>query len=82
LRRIGVETSETADGFTVQGGRKPPGGMADAHSDHRLAMALAVAGLASENPVSIAKAESIGESFPGFVEVLHSLGANLQEGEE
>jgi len=82
LRLIGVETGETADGFTVQGGFKLPGGSADAHCDHRLAMAMAVAGLASENPVSIAGADSIGESFPGFVEVLHSFGANLQEGWE
>jgi 3-phosphoshikimate 1-carboxyvinyltransferase len=82
LRRIGVETGETADGFTVQGGRKPLGGTADSRGDHRLAMALTVAGLAAENPVSIAGAESISESFPGFVEVLHSFGANLQEGVE
>ncbi len=76
---IGVETTETADGFTVQGGHKLPGGMADSHGDHRLAMAMAVAGLASEHPVSIAGAESIGESFPGFVATLCGLGADLKE---
>jgi 3-phosphoshikimate 1-carboxyvinyltransferase len=79
LRRIGVDTSETTEGFTIRGGRKFPGGTADAHGDHRLAMALAVAGLAAGNPVSIAGAESISESFPGFVSTLRGLGAFVKE---
>jgi 3-phosphoshikimate 1-carboxyvinyltransferase len=82
LRRIGVDAAETADGFIVRGGRGLPGGSAEAHGDHRLAMALAVAGLAAENPVDICGAECIGESFPGFIEVLHSLGADLEGREE
>ena len=79
LRLIGVETGETADGFTVQGGHTFTGGSADSHGDHRLAMALAVAGLASEHPVSIAGAGSIDESFPGFVAMLRGVGADLKE---
>ena len=79
LGRIGVEICETADGFTIQGGSKFSGGAADANGDHRLAMALAVAGLAAEAPVCISGAESIRESFPGFVAALRGLGADLKE---
>ena len=79
LGRIGVEICETADGFTIQGGPKFSGGAADAHADHRLAMALAVAGLAAQAPVCITGAESIRESFPGFVAALRGLGADLKE---
>jgi 5-enolpyruvylshikimate-3-phosphate synthase len=41
-------------------------------------MAMAVAGLASREGVSIRGAEIISESFPGFMDALSGLGANLQ----
>jgi 3-phosphoshikimate 1-carboxyvinyltransferase len=81
LRCIGVETRETPEGFTIQGGNKLFGGLANARGDHRLAMSLAVAGLGSQNPVRIAGAESIDESFPGFVAMLSRLGADVKVGE-
>ncbi len=47
LRALGVRVKERADGFTIQGGFLPSGGTAEACGDHRLAMALALVGLAS-----------------------------------
>jgi 5-enolpyruvylshikimate-3-phosphate synthase len=41
-------------------------------------MALAVAGLATERQVSVQGIEIVTESFPGFAETLHSLGASIQ----
>jgi 3-phosphoshikimate 1-carboxyvinyltransferase len=79
LGAIGVEAEETADGFMIRGGHRLSGGGVDPHGDHRLAMSLAVAGLASRNPVKVPQAEIIDESFPGFVKTLRSLGANLKE---
>jgi 3-phosphoshikimate 1-carboxyvinyltransferase len=75
LNRLGVQASETPDGFSIQGGRVPGGIKVDPHGDHRLAMALAVAGLAAENPVIIQNASIINESFPAFPSALASLGA-------
>jgi 3-phosphoshikimate 1-carboxyvinyltransferase len=77
LRKLGVEISETADGFEIQGGRPVRGGVVQSHGDHRLAIALAVAGLASETPVSIQGAGAISESFPGFVQALQDLDGNV-----
>jgi 3-phosphoshikimate 1-carboxyvinyltransferase len=77
LRAIGVDAKETADGFIIQGRGKPSGGTVDPHGDHRLAMALAVAGLAAKNPVNVRSAEIIDESFPGFIQSLRLLGADL-----
>jgi 3-phosphoshikimate 1-carboxyvinyltransferase len=51
------------------------GGRVESHGDHRLAMSLAVSGLAAGQPVQVDGAEMIGESFPGFEAVLRSLGA-------
>jgi len=78
LARIGASVVEAQDGFLVKGGL-PRGGEVEAHGDHRLAMAMAVAGLAAFGPVHITGAEIMNESFPGFVETLRSLGAVCTE---
>lgn len=77
LRKLGVEARETPDGFIIQGGGVRGGAEVEAHGDHRLAMSLAVAGLASERPVRVHGAELSAESFPGFVPALQALGAKL-----
>ncbi len=47
LRRMGVQVEEAEDGFTIHGNGQVPGGVElDPHGDHRLAMSLAIAGLA------------------------------------
>jgi 3-phosphoshikimate 1-carboxyvinyltransferase len=75
LRRLGVAALETPDGFILPGGGLRGGALVDAHGDHRLAMALTVAGLASERPVRVAGAELSEESFPEFIPALQALGA-------
>jgi 3-phosphoshikimate 1-carboxyvinyltransferase len=45
--------------------------------DHRVAMSALVMGLASEKPVEIDDGGFIATSFPGFVELMRSLGAEL-----
>lgn len=76
MRILGIEIEEHSDGFTIYGG-KLEGGSVDSHGDHRLAMSLAVAGLAAESPVTVRNAECTSESFPAFVEVLQKLGAAI-----
>jgi 3-phosphoshikimate 1-carboxyvinyltransferase len=53
------------------------GGLVTTHMDHRIAMAALVLGLASEKPVKIDDASFIATSFPGFVELMRGLGADL-----
>ncbi len=78
LRALGVNAEEKPDGFIVDGrGSLPGGAQLDPHGDHRLAMSLALAGLAAERPVTVEYAGIIGESFPEFSEVLRSLGADI-----
>ncbi len=45
--------------------------------DHRIAMAALVLGLATDNPVRIDNSAFIATSFPGFVEVMRSLGCDF-----
>jgi 3-phosphoshikimate 1-carboxyvinyltransferase len=79
LRALGVAASESPEGFTIEGGALPGGALVDPHSDHRLAMSLAVAGLAARRPVTIRSAEIMAESFPEFVPSLAALGASLSQ---
>ncbi len=78
LSLLGVDPHELADGFTIQGGLPLAGGDVQAHGDHRLAMALALAGLAARAPVRVQGVQVMGESFPGFVPTLRQLGAQVE----
>jgi 3-phosphoshikimate 1-carboxyvinyltransferase len=83
LHALGVQVQETPDGFIIAGRGAVPGGCrVDAHGDHRLAMALAVAGLGADHPLEIEGAEVLTESFPQFPSTLRMLGADLVEREE
>ena len=77
LNAIGVDVQEAPDGFMVSGGEIPGGNRVDSHGDHRLAMALAVAGLAAQEPVTVENAGIVDESFPDFIFALRSLGAHV-----
>lgn len=83
LRAQGVAVEERPDGFTLHGQGGIPGGAgADPHGDHRLAMSLAVAGLAAERPIRVRGAEIVKESFPGFPAALRALGAEVVTDDE
>jgi 3-phosphoshikimate 1-carboxyvinyltransferase len=78
LRVNGVAVEIEGDDLIVHGtGRAPGGGMVATHMDHRLAMSALVMGLASEQPVGVDDAAFIATSFPGFVELMRGLGADL-----
>ena len=81
LRTLGARIEERPDGFVVEGPTELHSAPVSSHGDHRLAMALAVAGLAAEGPVLVEDTECIADSFPGFERVLTTLGAELTEDE-
>jgi 3-phosphoshikimate 1-carboxyvinyltransferase len=78
LRGNGVKVEIEGDDLFVEGrGRVAGGGVVTTHMDHRIAMAALVLGLASDRPVRIDDGNFIATSFPGFVELMNSLGADL-----
>lgn len=78
LRRLGAVIEEHDDGFTVTGPQRLRGIGVDSHDDHRLGMALAVAGLVAEGTTLIDDALCMADSFPGFVEAMQQLGASME----
>ncbi|NBD96391.1 MAG: 3-phosphoshikimate 1-carboxyvinyltransferase [Gammaproteobacteria bacterium] len=76
LARLGVQVEEFDDGAAVTGGRVR-GGEVDSHGDHRVAMSFAVLALVAEAPVAIDNAEWIETSYPGFVDDMRALGAEM-----
>jgi 3-phosphoshikimate 1-carboxyvinyltransferase len=79
LRANGVEAEIEGDDLIVHGRGRPAGGggVVKTHMDHRIAMSALVMGAASERPVQVDDAAFIATSFPGFVELMRGLGAEL-----
>jgi 3-phosphoshikimate 1-carboxyvinyltransferase len=73
LRAMGAECEERDDGLRVPGGQKLHGAEIDSGSDHRIAMAFAVAALRAEGETKIHGAESARISFPEFFEMLEQV---------
>ncbi|MCS7251772.1 MAG: 3-phosphoshikimate 1-carboxyvinyltransferase [Anaerolineae bacterium] len=78
LRRMGARIEEYADGFAIHGPTSLRGALVHSHGDHRLAMALTVAGLIAQGETVIEDADCIRDSFPGFVETMQALGAEIE----
>jgi len=73
LRKLGASIEELPDGFVVEGPTPLVGTQVHSHSDHRLAMSLAIAGLVAEGETTIEGVECIADSFPGFDQILRNL---------
>jgi 3-phosphoshikimate 1-carboxyvinyltransferase len=77
LRKLGARVEERPDGMLIDGPSRLRGAAVDSHGDHRLGMALAVAGLFTEGETVMHGAECIADSFPGFGAALAALGAEV-----
>ena len=77
LAKMNITMTERPDGYTINGPIHPYSAIVDSHDDHRLGMALAVMGLVTHGETLIHNARCVSDSFPGFVETMQSLGANM-----
>ena len=74
IRRLGGRVEEGPDFLTVTGVPRLAGGRAEGFNDHRVVMALAVAALGCEAPVTVTDAESVAKSWPAFFEDYRAIG--------
>lgn len=76
--KLGVPIRIEGDEMIIPGGRLR-GGLANSNNDHRIAMALAVAGLSSINPVEIGQHECVAKSYPNFFTDLRKIGGGVAQ---
>jgi 3-phosphoshikimate 1-carboxyvinyltransferase len=78
LRVNGVKVEISGDDLIVEGrGHVPGGGFVATHMDHRIAMSALVMGLAADQPVKVDDTTFIATSFPDFIPMMRSLGAEF-----
>ncbi len=78
LNGLGVSAEERPDGYSISGGEILEGKV-DSHSDHRVAMAFAIAGLVVSGRICVKDTLNVNTSFPEFVELATSMGMRIEE---
>ena len=81
LTKMGARIEELPDGLIVRQSALR-GTAVDGHGDHRVVMALATAGLASEGTTTVGTAEAVSVTFPGFMDLMKSAGAAIKSEKE
>jgi 3-phosphoshikimate 1-carboxyvinyltransferase len=76
LKKMGADIEELPDGLVIRRSSLH-GCEVNGHDDHRVVMALAVAGLVASGTTTIATAESVAVTFPGFGELMEGIGARI-----
>ena len=76
LSKMGVDITEEPDGLLITGG-KLKGAQVDGYDDHRIVMALSLAGMMATGTTDITTAESVDISYPKFFNDLKRLGAKV-----
>jgi 3-phosphoshikimate 1-carboxyvinyltransferase len=77
LKKMAVDVEELPDGLIIVGGRPKPAEL-DGRSDHRVVMGLSLVGLNLDGQCTIDTAEAMNITFPNFVQLMQSIGANME----
>lgn len=78
LLQLGIDVEVYDDGIRIVGGTLGQGTV-ESLDDHRIAMAFAVAGLRGSGPITVRNCANVATSFPGFVDLMKSLGADMTQ---
>jgi len=73
LSKFGAKVTPTDDGMIIEGETSLTGAVIDSHGDHRIGMAMAIAGLAASGETVVENDEAIDVSFPGFAQLLEKV---------
>ncbi len=77
LTKLGARVEELPDGLIIHESKLTPAPV-QGHHDHRIVMALSMAGLTFDRPIEIDTAEAMNVTFPNFVDLMTDLGANMR----
>ena len=80
LKILGIKTEVLDDGIHIQGGQfSKPSAPIKSHHDHRVSMSFVVASAACNFDIKIEGVDNVKTSFPNFVELANTIGANIEE---
>lgn len=79
LRKMGITVEELEDGMVITGGKLKGCSELKSYKDHRIAMALAIAGLAADGVSVVQDADCVAVTYPSFIENFKSIGADFSE---
>jgi 3-phosphoshikimate 1-carboxyvinyltransferase len=77
LKAMGVPVEVHEDGIMIEGVKKLNGCEVDSDADHRIAMAFAIAGLVTSDPMVVRNCAKVATSYPNFVKDAQSLGLHI-----
>ena len=80
LAKLGAEVEEMPDGLIIEGragGKNLTAAPVSGHGDHRIVMAMSIAGMALEGQMTIDTAEAMNVTFPEYVTLMTQLGAKM-----
>lgn len=78
LIAIGIDASPTEDGMIINGGKqKVQSAEIQSHHDHRISMAMTIAGLNADSEITIDDCANVRTSFPSFIELANKVGLNI-----
>ncbi len=76
LGRMGARVTERPDGLRIEGGARLTGAVVRSGGDHRMAMALVIAGLLADGETVVEDTDCIATSFPGFLNAVNDLAGS------
>ena len=76
LGRLGARITERPDGLRIEGGTRLRGAVVSSGGDHRMAMALVIAGLLADGETVVEDTDCIATSFPGFLTAVNDLAGS------
>ena len=82
LSAMGADITATDDGWIIRGPRHLEGASVDSHADHRIAMAMAVAGMIADGDTGVEGADCVEISYPGFFDQLEALSWRARRDQE
>ncbi|MDX1796111.1 MAG: 3-phosphoshikimate 1-carboxyvinyltransferase, partial [Hydrogenovibrio sp.] len=79
LNAVGIDAQPTQDGMVIQGGRQSAQkGEIQSHHDHRISMAMTIAGLNAVDEILIDDCANVNTSFPTFIELVNQIGMSVE----
>ena len=79
LQAVGIDAMPTKDGMVINGGKQTPqSSEIQSHHDHRISMAMTIAGLNAASEIVIDDCANVNTSFPTFIELINKVGMEVE----